>query len=122
MPFTAFTAFTAFTTSVLNATKMSYSSLTYRVTARNSFLTAHNLPPNPKPVNYAAHCTQNAGKSSASLSSLSLVGGVSPIGSATRLCFALERKKKEERRKKERSGGGRTARSHVVGSVTLQVV
>lgn len=74
-----------------------------------------NLPPNPNPVNYAAHCTQNAGKSSASLSSLSLLGGVSPIGSATRLCFALERKKKEGRRekegrKKEAGAGGRTAR------------
>lgn len=88
-------------------------------------LTAHNLPPNPKPANYAAHCTQNAGKSSASLSSLSLLGGVSPIGSANQLCFALERKKKEERRRERKKRGradGRTARSHVVGSVTLQVV
>lgn len=61
--------------------------------------TNYKSPSNPKPVNYAAHCTPNfkkhAGKSSARLSR----GFSYRIGKSTLLCFALERKKKEERRK-----------------------
>lgn len=112
-------AFTASTPSVLNATKMSYSSLTYRVTARNK-RTTHNfqiflLTPNQQITRHTAHqkkikCWKIFGKS---IVPLVVRRGFSyRIGKSTLLCARKEEegRKKGERRKKERSGGGRTAR------------